>query len=234
MNLVNPYRFAAGGGGDPDFASVVLLVHMNGTNGGTTFTDSSSSVKTLTSGGNAQTSTAQSIFNGSSGLFDGSGDAVTAADSADFTLDGDFTIEGFFRPTTTSGARDVFSKRQAAAWVLLYLSSGTVYVYMSSNNASWNIASGVNLGAVSTGTWYYFAIKRSGSTITAHLGTSGSTSTVSVATSTATFDSSQVLSMGGNFTNGAEWFNGHLCEFRITNGVARDVSTVPTSSFPDS
>lgn len=234
MNLVNPYRFKPAGNTDPYFSSVVLLAHMNGTNGGTTFTDSSSSAKTLTRRGNAQTSTAQSKFNGSSGSFDGTGDAVTTPDSPDFTFNGNFTIELFLRINTTSGARDIISKRISEGWILLYINSGNLQIYMSSNNLSWNIASAVTVGSLLVNTWYYVALKRSGSAITAHLGTSGSTSSVSVATSSATFDSSNNLSMGGNYDNNAEWFNGYEAEVRITKGVARDVSTVPTEAFPNS
>jgi len=96
MNLVNPYRFAPAGPTDPDFASVVLLLHCNGSNGGTTFTDNSSYGRAMTANGNAQTSTAQSKFNGSSGLFDGAGDYLTASASSDFTFGtGDYTIESW-------------------------------------------------------------------------------------------------------------------------------------------
>ena len=41
--LLNPFRFGGGGGGggvDPHFANVSLLMHMDGTDGGTTFVDS--------------------------------------------------------------------------------------------------------------------------------------------------------------------------------------------------
>ena len=71
---INPYRFAAAGPPDPDFANVSLLLHGDGTNGSTTIVDSSSSSKTVTAVGDAQISTAQSKFGGSSIYFDGTGD----------------------------------------------------------------------------------------------------------------------------------------------------------------
>jgi len=49
----------------------------------TTFTDSSLSPKTITRYGNAQIDTAQSVFGGAAGLFDGSGDYLTIPDSDD-------------------------------------------------------------------------------------------------------------------------------------------------------
>ena len=45
------------GPSDPYWSSVVLLLHCDGTNGSTTFTDSSSSNKTATANGNAQITT---------------------------------------------------------------------------------------------------------------------------------------------------------------------------------
>jgi hypothetical protein len=59
---------------DPYYGNVSLLLRGNGTNGSTTIIDSSPSPKTVTAFGNAQISTAQSKFGGSSIAFDGTGD----------------------------------------------------------------------------------------------------------------------------------------------------------------
>jgi hypothetical protein len=78
---------------DPNYASVSLLLHMDGTNGSTVFTDLSPVPKVVTRFGDAQISTAQSKFGGSSAYFDGTGDYLTVASSADFGFGtGDFTI----------------------------------------------------------------------------------------------------------------------------------------------
>jgi hypothetical protein len=85
---------------DPFFASVVLLaVNDNAADGTTTFIDQSASAKTLTTVGNAQYDTAQAAPGmTSSGLFDGTGDALTALDSDDWSFgSGDFTVEAFVR-----------------------------------------------------------------------------------------------------------------------------------------
>lgn len=68
-----------------DFYTVCLL-HFNGTDASTTFTDESGKVWTAV--GNAQIDTAQSVFGGASGLFDGTGDRITCPDSDDWQLDG--------------------------------------------------------------------------------------------------------------------------------------------------
>ena len=56
---------------DPNFSNVSLLIHVAGTDGSTTFTDSSSNALTVTPDG-AQISTVQSKFGGASCFLDGS------------------------------------------------------------------------------------------------------------------------------------------------------------------
>ena len=71
---------------------------MNGTDGSTTFTDSSSASRTVSANGNAAISTDQFKFGGSSYEGDGSGDYLTVPYSADMYMDdGDFTWEGWIR-----------------------------------------------------------------------------------------------------------------------------------------
>jgi hypothetical protein len=80
--------------GNPYYNQTSLLLHCNGTNGSTTFTDNSPIGRTITANGNAQISTAQSKFNGSSALFDGTGDYLTTTYTT-ATMDwwvGPFTI----------------------------------------------------------------------------------------------------------------------------------------------
>lgn len=74
-------------------ADTVLLMHCDGTNGSTTFTDSSASAHTMTARGNGQISTAQSVFGGASYLGDGTGDAVDTPDSTAWDFPGDFTLD---------------------------------------------------------------------------------------------------------------------------------------------
>ena len=75
-----------------------LLLHFDGTDGSTTFVDSSPSGKTVTAVGNAQIDTAQYKFGGASGLFDGNGDYLSVPDSDDWYFGtGDFTIDAWAR-----------------------------------------------------------------------------------------------------------------------------------------
>ena len=86
--------------GNPSATS--LLLHMDGSNLSTVFTDSSNNPLTVTANGNAKVSTAQSRFGGASGLFDGSGDYLSVAPTSALEFTGDFTIELWANPNNNS------------------------------------------------------------------------------------------------------------------------------------
>lgn len=62
---------------DLDFASVKLLLHMDGADTSTTFDDDSTPNHTITPSGNAQIDTDKSHSGGAAGLFDGTGDYLS-------------------------------------------------------------------------------------------------------------------------------------------------------------
>ena len=72
--------------GDSSYASVSLLLHGDGADGSTTFTDNSPTPKTMTVVGNAKISTAQSKFGGAAMYFAASTDHVYAGSSTGFEL----------------------------------------------------------------------------------------------------------------------------------------------------
>lgn len=232
MNLVNPYRFATAGG-DPYFNDVVLLAHMNGSNGGTTFPDNSNSAHTITAFGNAQTSTAQSVFNGSSASFDGTYDYLTIPDSDDWHMgSGDFTVEFFVRPTSVTGARQFVAQRTSSASYCPFTISANgsaVSVLLSFNNSSWAGTPTIQGGTLTVNTWHYIALTRSGSNF--RLWLDGVQVGSDYTSSNSFTNSANLLSIGGVDTFSTV---GNMAELRITKGVARDVSTTPTAPFPDS
>jgi hypothetical protein len=227
--LNSPFNFGAPPGGDPYFASVVLLAHMNGTNGGTSFPDDSLSAKTLTAYGNAQTSTAQSKFNGSSGLFDGAGDYVKTPHSADFNFGtGDWTLEFFCQWNSISGYQTILDHGYGSLGAISIqtgLNTGKFIVYTS------GVARVTETSATpSTGVWYYYAFVQSGGTITIYRDAvaAGSASNPADLTITAEFG------IGARASNGTYGANAYIAEYRLTKGVARDVTSIPTAAFPDS
>ena len=104
-------HFSSSGGGGID-SDTVLMLHGNGTDGSTTFTDSSlTTPHTPVAVGNAQIDTAQSKFGGASIYFDGSGDALTIPNDGDFTFGSDDLTVDFwvrFEALPASGAKMTF------------------------------------------------------------------------------------------------------------------------------
>ncbi|MFB3885601.1 MAG: chitobiase/beta-hexosaminidase C-terminal domain-containing protein [Thermodesulfobacteriota bacterium] len=84
------------------------LLHMNGADGSTTFTDDApGGSHTWTAYGDAQIDTSQSKFSGASGLFDGSGDYLSSPDSDDWYWGtGDFTIDFWVRFAALPGSNN--------------------------------------------------------------------------------------------------------------------------------
>jgi hypothetical protein len=209
-------------GGDSYWANVSLLLHMDGSNGSTTFTDSSSNAITVTGYGNAQISTAQSKFGGASAYFDGNGDyLLTASSLAPFQMGtGDFTVEAFIRP-----AESVASYRS-----LIGLQSGDIdTLYILSGQLTW-YSSGSAAGTIAVDTWYHVAVTRQGTSLRTFI------DGVLVNTSTNSNDMTfGRLRVGTSAVLTSEWFQGWMDELRITKGVARYTAnfTAPTAPFPN-
>ena len=215
---------------DTNIREVSLLLHGDGTNGSTTITDSSLTPKTVTAVGNAQISTAQSKFGGSSIAFDGTGDYCTTPYSSAFNLEvGNWTIELFAYPSVFSGPQGLFS----AADVLS--NAGLVVRFFNNSLQFWvNGYSQIIVGNVNAfaGAWYHIALVRNGSTNTLYL----NGSSIGSNTQTPVIGSPSNVTIGRVYSNlDSEYFNGYIDELRITKGVARYTSTFtpPTASFPD-
>lgn len=89
---------SSGGGTDPYFSNVVLLVHGDGANGGTIFTDSSSYGRTPVTATNITTSNEQTIFGQNTIKSINSppylgGSTLEYSSSVDFALTQSFTLE---------------------------------------------------------------------------------------------------------------------------------------------
>lgn len=93
------YHAPAGGGSDPYFANVELLLHMDGSDNGTTFTDvTGRTISRL----NAVTKTGEKKFGTASAYFDGTGDLIYTPYTADLRWwDADYTVEAWVFPIST-------------------------------------------------------------------------------------------------------------------------------------
>lgn len=220
------------GESDPNFSSVSLLLHMDGSNGSTTFTDNSSNALSVTALNGAAISTTQSKFGGASGTFDGTDNYLTVATNTLLSLPDDFTIEFWFY-ANASTAGGVFANGASgfsgtAANIVYDHSTATdrICLFHYPSNSSARLC---QTGVLSLSTWYHVAFVRSGTTVTAYLdGTAGTSGT-----SSQTFNFSATETRIGRSYSG--YVNAYIDELRVTKGVARYTAafTAPTLAFPN-
>jgi hypothetical protein len=217
-----------------------LMLHMDGADGSTTFTDSSLSPKTITRYGNAQIDTAQSVFGGAAGLFDGSGDYLTIPDSDDWNFGaGDYTVECWYMPLSLTGDaqwRGLICQRYSYnsnhSWSLSVDQNNNGFLFEWTTNGT-DIVSVSFGGALSIGVWYHVSVSRVGATL--YCGVAG-TVTERTGTSSALYNSSNVIAIGRlniSTTQTTYDIHGRIDEVRISKGIARWTSdfTPPTSAY---
>ena len=125
---------------DPYWNDVAVLLHMDGDNDSTTFTDVKG--KQIINYGNAKISTAYSKFGGSAGYFNGAtADYITIPASPDFEFgSGDFTIECWFRIPNFSNNKTIFSGN-TNFWMGSFVRASTkkMAYFVSTTGSSWNL-----------------------------------------------------------------------------------------------
>lgn len=221
---------------DASFASVSLLLKADGTNGSTSFVDSSVNSLAVSRLGSPTISTTQSRFGGSSAYFDGTDDALRVS-SSQCRLSSSYTVETwfylnsygvathgsgiFFNGTTTSDLNRV---------ALSVLPNGgmTAAGFGGSATPIWVAAS--SAGLVSLNTWTHVAVASDGTTvrlfINGALAASAATSVISTLPNTFHV---------GLYRSGSalRYLNGYIDDFRITQGIARYTANfTPPGSHP--
>lgn len=213
---------------DVHFDKRVLLLHFDGSNGSTTFTDGSRYGQTCTAVGNAQITTAQSVFGGASGDFDGAGDSVDVTYTADLNLaGGDWCVEGRARvdPSITTGAGILVDFRgtsgaQNSSWVLFVdYAQRAIGVYDGTVNIV--IPFTPNNALPTHGTWFSWAASQQ-SGVTRLFVDGVLVASSSSFTTPATHSSG--LRIGLQYDNTNPW-KGQKDELRITKGRAERTAT---------
>lgn len=225
---------------DTYYADVALLLHMDGADASTTFTDNSPTPKTPASvNGNSQIRTDKSKWGGASGRFDGTGDYIEYAHSTGFNVGGSpWTVECWFNSASlTSPGTTQYIARCApdgdfstSGWTLGFRqSSGTTRVMFYAATGAGEVG---NFGttAIAADTWYHLAATYDGSTVRVFLN-----GALEVTASGTPANGTSPLRIGGDNVYSTRHFNGHIDDFRITKGVARYTSafSVPIEAFPD-
>jgi hypothetical protein len=222
------------GGGNDSYTK--LLLHVDGADGSTTFTDSSGSAHTVLSAGSAQIDVDQKKYGTASLLLTSATSTTYAitADHADWNMGtGAFTVDFWVRFNAVPGADQAFFSQYV---------DGTNYVRCFYNKSTGLIDFTINDGGTSqssrtlfspaANTWYHVAIVR---------GWAGSNTTIAVA-----IDGTDAGAQTG-FTN--EWkdlaasfeigafatannLEGWIDEFRVTKGAARWTADFTPPSRP--
>lgn len=216
---------------DPYFSSVKLLLHGDGSNGGTTFTDSSSIGKTPTVNASFQTLSAKAKFGPTSMGSSTTGDGLTYT-NADADLlpgSGDFTIEFWMNYASSSGTSGNICSNGSGTNFIISAAGGGI----SGTDHKLNVyTSGITLvstTSVDDGTWKFIAISRVGTTLNLYVnGTREDSQTNSVNLS------SGQLKIGNGYHTIPT--GSYIDDFRFTKGVGRYTGTtcaVPTAAFPN-
>jgi len=210
-------------GNDRYFSNVSLLLHMNGANGSTTFTDNSSNVRTVTAVGNAQMSTTQSQFGGAAAYFDGTGDYLSLSGGMPSGTGTAFTIECWIRLDDLSAYRAI--TRTAGGLDIGVQPNGLINCDQTSVGIIANSATGV----ITAGTWYHVAVTRDTSN-NYKIYVNGT----QVASATNAFSVTAATTIGFSAFSGAHYFKGYIDDFRVTNALRYTANfTPPTSAHPN-
>lgn len=187
----------------------------------------------ITANGNAQVSTAQSKFGGSSLAFDGSGDYLTTTYSSEFWKwnETDYTIEFWGRfNSVTGGSIPVQIGLMAPTGGLNYwsfgIASGQIIFYYW-NGSTNSVNSNTTINALNA--WDHFAFVYTKSNNTIKLFYNGTNIASEVVSGTPQFQDvgATVISIG-QFNNTA--MNGYLDEIRVSNNARYTSNFTPATS----
>lgn len=194
-----------------------VLLHMNGSDGSTTFTDESG--KTWTRSGNAQIDTAQYKFGGASGLFDGSGDYVSTPDHADFAFgNGNFTIDFWFKQSAVVSQYKMLVGQWGGtqhSWQCMVWNSDRLNfsVYTTTQKTVGGVY-------VRDTNWHHYAAVRYGAIVSLYLDGASIGTPLDIGTESLK-DSTNNVIIGRN-PDATTWdWNGWIDEVRISKGIAR-------------
>lgn len=222
----------SGGGGVP-FENVSLLMHCDGANGGTVFTDSSSFAHTVSAVGPCVTTTAEKKY-GTASLVLTSENSWTVPNGAEFNVTtGDFTIEGwgFVTPGVIGLLAEVMWAKGSAPYPFrIFISTGSKLTANGQDADSNTVFSIVDTVNFPTNTWVHVALTREGNNF--RLFKNGVQVASTVVSATALAVNTTAVRIGDLSTT--PWF-GNLDELRFIKGTAAYTADfdVPTEAFPD-
>lgn len=213
-----------------------LLVHGDGADASTSFSDASGLGNTVTASGNAQVDTAQSKFGGASVLFDGTGDYLSSTATTSYVFGtGDFTVDFWVRPngnlSTTPGMHLIGNRAVGCGET-----SWNIESYGATNNIQMHTCNTIVFddtdNLVTGSAWNHIAWVRSGTT--GYLFINGTL--VEQVTDSRNYSTSAAVMIGQDGYGGTTAnLNGWMDEIRVSKGIARWTAnfTPDTSPYAD-
>lgn len=223
-----------GAAGDPYFSNVVLLLHGDGTNGGTTFTDSSSYARTPATTQNITTSSDYTLFGQNTikslGGTEGSLSKLQYASSLDFTRSNTYTLE-FWVYYPTSMTDGYLMARGPTSYLQTYSNDGGTTWRIDMVN--WGAGGGTTptVSGMAKNTWHYVVFTQEGSRYNSYLNGVRFTNANDGTTASPSSESLGITNVPTR--NDLKGFFGYLSEVRYTQGVSRySGATIPVQSAP--
>lgn len=206
--------------------NTVLLLHADGTDASTTFTDNEQTPKTVTANGNAQIDTAQQKFGTASGLFDGTGDYLSLADSSDWDFTGDFTIECWYKSNADTNYSGIVSTLNYGGGNIDGWRLATDFVGAGNQPAKFvifvnNVATASCTGTtdINSGSWVHLAVTRSGTDVKLFVNGTQEGSTATVAGTISAGGGALIVARSYDDLD-QDYINGWIDEIRILKGEA--------------
>jgi hypothetical protein len=193
------------------------------------------SKKGITAVGNAQISTAQSQFGGSSALFDASADWLVITNTDDLnTGTGDFTLEFWMRPISRATNFPVVIQNRAFQAGCIQITDR--HNYNTSKLQVWvvNYSNAdpmfVSTTTIANNTWYHIAVSRSGSSWRLFVNGTQEGSTVTYS-GDATVGANNFAAIGNDATNTSvtQW-NGYIDEVRWSKTARYTSNFTPSTT----
>lgn len=226
---------AVTGGSPPAVPDPYMLLHMDGSNGSTTFTNNGTGAETLTANGNAQITTTGAKFGTGALLLDGTGDYLTL--SARVTLANEFTIEGwvlFPGAVPTSGQQCMLANSLSNGnyqIILFDFDNDRIFGYFGSGSV---LDSGAYLAASLTADiWHHIRLTRDASN-TLYIFVDGDLKQTD--STTAQRSNSPIFEfVGSGLTGNVKYINGKLDEVAVWDGHCLSTGnfTPPAAPYAD-
>jgi len=209
---------------------------LNYTNAGITDATAKNVLETLA---DAQISTTQSKWGGSSIYLDGTGDYLNLPTTNQSLTFGsaNWTIEFWiYVPTLPSARREILylngNTSGYAAVALHICANNKLGLSFSESGSAWKTDDTTGVGnALTAATWQYVAVTRSGQNIQIYLDGAAQGSAYTTTAATTSLMTTYTLNQIGAYNSASFRLTAYIDDLRITLGQVRTVTTSPTAAF---